>query len=79
LWKRTHPLDWSERRLPVAHRSFMPNESDFTADLSRFPLVPIVLVLMIRYWVPESPRWLIRMGRPPVWVSEPACSVAALL
>jgi MFS transporter, putative metabolite:H+ symporter len=26
-------------------------------------LVPIVLVLMIRYWVPESPRWLIRMGR----------------
>src|SRR5215469_2251020 len=27
-------------------------------------LVPIVLVLMVRYWVPESPRWLIRMGRP---------------
>src|SRR6185436_16438362 len=26
-------------------------------------LVPLVLVLMIRYWVPESPRWLIRMGR----------------
>jgi putative MFS transporter len=26
-------------------------------------LVPVVLVLMIRYWVPESPRWLIRMGR----------------
>src|SRR6266446_5052449 len=26
-------------------------------------LVPIVLVLMVRYWVPESPRWLIRMGR----------------
>ncbi len=26
-------------------------------------LSPIVLVLMIRYWVPESPRWLIRMGR----------------
>jgi putative MFS transporter len=26
-------------------------------------LVPIVLVLMIRYWVPESPRWLMRMGR----------------
>jgi putative MFS transporter len=26
-------------------------------------LVPIVLVLMIRDWVPESPRWLIRMGR----------------
>jgi putative MFS transporter len=26
-------------------------------------LVPIVLVLLVRYWVPESPRWLIRMGR----------------
>ena len=26
-------------------------------------LVPIVLVLMVRYCVPESPRWLIRMGR----------------
>src|SRR5712692_9019218 len=26
-------------------------------------LVPIVLVLMVRYWVPESPRWLVRMGR----------------
>src|SRR5262252_2720689 len=26
-------------------------------------LVPLVLVVMIRYWVPESPRWLIRMGR----------------
>src|SRR5207248_1183214 len=26
-------------------------------------LVPILLVLMVRYWVPESPRWLIRMGR----------------
>jgi len=26
-------------------------------------LVPIVLVLMVRYWVPESPRWLSRMGR----------------
>src|SRR6201993_4988143 len=26
-------------------------------------LVPIVLVLMVRYWVPESPRWLMRMGR----------------
>jgi putative MFS transporter len=26
-------------------------------------LVPILLVLMIRYWVPESPRWLMRMGR----------------
>jgi MFS transporter, putative metabolite:H+ symporter len=26
-------------------------------------LVPAVLVLMIRYWIPESPRWLIRMGR----------------
>src|SRR5438445_8097979 len=26
-------------------------------------LVPIVLVLMVRYWVPESPRSLIRMGR----------------
>src|SRR5499427_919346 len=26
-------------------------------------LVPIVLVLMVRYWVPESPRWLTRMGR----------------
>src|SRR5690349_20641120 len=27
-------------------------------------LVPIVLVLMVRYCVPELPRWLIRMGRP---------------
>jgi putative MFS transporter len=26
-------------------------------------LLPAALVLMIRYWVPESPRWLIRMGR----------------
>jgi len=26
-------------------------------------LLPTVLVLMIRYWVPESPRWLLRMGR----------------
>src|SRR6185295_11931383 len=26
-------------------------------------LAPLVLVFMIRYWVPESPRWLIRMGR----------------
>jgi len=26
-------------------------------------LAPALLVLMIRYWVPESPHWLIRMGR----------------
>src|SRR5436305_7080543 len=26
-------------------------------------LAPLVLAFMIRYWVPESPRWLIRMGR----------------
>src|SRR5262249_40134390 len=26
-------------------------------------LLPLVLVFMIRWWVPESPRWLIRMGR----------------
>src|SRR6202045_409773 len=26
-------------------------------------LVPLVLVFMIRCWVPESPRWLILMGR----------------
>ncbi len=26
-------------------------------------LSPLLLVFMIRYWVPESPRWLIRMGR----------------
>jgi putative MFS transporter len=26
-------------------------------------LLPAALVFMIRYWVPESPRWLIRMGR----------------
>src|SRR5215467_8290182 len=26
-------------------------------------LVPLVLVFMIRYWVPESPRWLMRVGR----------------
>jgi MFS transporter, putative metabolite:H+ symporter len=26
-------------------------------------LVPLVLVFMIRYWVPESPRWLMLMGR----------------
>src|ERR1700738_46731 len=26
-------------------------------------LSPLVLVVMIRYWVPESPRWLLRMGR----------------
>jgi MFS transporter, putative metabolite:H+ symporter len=27
-------------------------------------LVPALLTLMIRAWVPESPRWLVRMGRP---------------
>ncbi|HKM74458.1 MAG TPA: MFS transporter [Stellaceae bacterium] len=27
-------------------------------------LAPALLVLMIRYWVPESPRFLLRMGRP---------------
>jgi putative MFS transporter len=26
-------------------------------------LSPLVLVFMIRYWVPESPRWLIQRGR----------------
>ncbi len=26
-------------------------------------VAPLVLVFMIRYWVPESPRWLMRMGR----------------
>jgi putative MFS transporter len=26
-------------------------------------LAPALLVLMIRYWVPESPYWLMRMGR----------------
>src|SRR6201999_1468136 len=26
-------------------------------------LAPALLVLMIRYWVPESPHWLMRMGR----------------
>jgi MFS transporter, putative metabolite:H+ symporter len=26
-------------------------------------LLPVVLVLMIRFWVPESPRWLLTMGR----------------
>jgi putative MFS transporter len=26
-------------------------------------LLPAALVLIIRYWVPESPRWLMRMGR----------------
>jgi MFS transporter, putative metabolite:H+ symporter len=26
-------------------------------------LSPLVLVFMIRFWVPESPRWLMRMGR----------------
>src|ERR1700691_4556734 len=27
-------------------------------------LLPALLTLMIRAWVPESPRWLIRRGRP---------------
>src|SRR6202035_6123760 len=27
-------------------------------------LVPAALTLLIRAWVPESPRWLVRMGRP---------------
>jgi MFS transporter, putative metabolite:H+ symporter len=26
-------------------------------------LTPALLVLIIRYWVPESPRWLLRVGR----------------
>src|SRR3954454_19805832 len=26
-------------------------------------LAPMILVFMIRYWVPESPRWLMLMGR----------------
>src|SRR6267154_2955051 len=26
-------------------------------------IAPALLVLMIRYWVPESPHWLMRMGR----------------
>jgi putative MFS transporter len=26
-------------------------------------LLPTVLVLLIRFWVPESPRWLMRVGR----------------
>jgi putative MFS transporter len=26
-------------------------------------LAPALLVLMVRYWVPESPHWLMRMGR----------------
>jgi putative MFS transporter len=26
-------------------------------------LLPAALVLMIRFWVPESPRWLLQMGR----------------
>ena len=33
------------------------------ADCSSSVFSPALLVLMIRYWVPESPRWLIRMGR----------------
>src|SRR6266566_1202884 len=33
------------------------NAGIFTIDL------PLVLVFMIRYWVPESPRWLMLMGR----------------
>src|SRR5437660_164164 len=27
-------------------------------------LMPAALTLLIRSWVPESPRWLLRMGRP---------------
>jgi putative MFS transporter len=27
-------------------------------------LVPALLTLLIRAWVPESPRWLVRIGRP---------------
>jgi putative MFS transporter len=27
-------------------------------------LVPSLLTLLVRAWVPESPRWLLRMGRP---------------
>ena len=27
-------------------------------------LIPAALTLLIRAWVPESPRWLVRMGRP---------------
>ena len=35
-------------------------------------LAPAILVLMIRYWVPESPRFLMRMGRH----EEARCSLA---
>src|ERR671936_658899 len=31
---------------------------------SKRGLIPAALTLLIRAWVPESPRWLLRMGRP---------------
>jgi hypothetical protein len=30
---------------------------------ARVGLAPAALVLLIRYWVPESPHWLLRRGR----------------
>jgi len=32
--------------------------------LFAFGLLPAAMTLLIRAWVPESPRWLLRMGRP---------------
>src|SRR5262245_16336081 len=36
-------------------------------------LVPLVLVFMIRYWVPESPRWLVPKGRQDEAARSSAC------
>jgi hypothetical protein len=51
------PAGWARAPKPTCRRSS-------AGAASFYGLLPTVLVLMIRYWVLESPRWPMRMGRP---------------